>query len=1829
MAKGQKYVKTEKKKVKFLDFVLQYQKVCFGILFFIFFLALAYGIWFGLTHSREVTFVFKNTRTFATNQIVAGLPVKLVTLVDANEIKNGKHLVKIPKTATDITVKKITPEEIKALKTQQTSLTPEQKLSIARSVKPIAKSDYPKNLLSSLVSGAGFLLADGEQAVENVISAIAPDSNSQLVDVSSATEQVPEQTPSETVDNSEPTPVSPSLTENIDTAEQQNNIESSLQENDASILENTSPTPEQEIPQQETPIDEPAAPTHTGCVEGEVECPQIEVSPVSTDTEILDTTSPSTEAVVETPDITQEQAEQTQQPCQGDATDNCIAVLYTLPAPTITEQATDTGKLVTISDKSENPQTPLVDVLASTKIPEIYKVGQEDKIKIKWQNNGNQEMQFNAYDTNGNGKLDYVEWTVPHLSEQIFDIIFISKAFRLDADKNITEDIYEYVQTQDGNWVTMNDGEYVRATFEQILDNTNDITIYVKPPHTGCVEDGGCPRVEVYPVYTDADGNQTEGSQLDLVNDGANPDFSNIDHDGRYRILLQNLATPTDVFDLKITGDIDFDYIMDPTFTSTKTGTFNIGTTWGGTCTSSCVAGTDFPGTTDIAVINSTVTMDSARTVAGLTVNSGKTFALSSYATTVLGDVTVDGTISGTGALTLTGASNTIYSTADGTISSPVALGATYTVDVASTKTLTISGVISGSGYGISKTSAGQLTLSGANTFTGGLIIKAGIVNGRTNVYAFGGSGTGAVTIGDSSGSSDAKMAISISFANPITVAAGSSGTLSIDQFYSSYGPSLSGGIVLNNNLTLLNSTSDTYNITGGITGTGNITVNLSTTSNLISITTTTVNMTGTITNLSASTGGLTISAVIGPNVTGVIQNSPTSPLTLSGANSSYAGGILIKSGTVLGQTSANAFGANTNVITIGDTSGTNSATLKGRGWLTFANPITVAAGSSGILSIIGSGFGPTFSGAITLNNNVVMACSTGNGAAIFTGGITGTGNITISSTGTAGLTLSTTSVNNIGTITNSSTGSGITTISSVIGANVTGVIQNSSTSQLTLTANNTFTSGLTIKAGTVVGGNNTSANAFGANSSVITLGDTSGSADATVNFYLYNGTFTNPITTAAGSSGTLTITVSRGVTLSGAITLNNDLTLFANNYSLKLTGGITGNGNILINSTGTGNGYTIISTNPVNMIGTITNSGTSTNGSTISSVIGTNVTGLIQNSATSQLTLSAANTFTSGLTIKSGTVVAGGSANNFGANSNVITLGDSSGNANATLLGRSTEFSNPITVASGSSGTLSIGYYSTVPTFSGTITLNNNLTINGGNNGSIKFSGGVVGTGNLIINNASSSGTTISSGTVDFTGTITNSGAGTGATTISSVIGTNVTGLIQNSSTSALTLSGNNSTVNGNITITSGTLALSGSTNLNVAGNWSNSGTFTANTSTVTLTGSNQKILGTTTFYNLKKDVSAGSADTLMFENSKTQSIANSGTLTLKGASGKILTLRSCDSSGNQSDGTQWLMGVSNTSTTLAVDYVDVKDSNASTKTITATNSLDSGNNTNWSGLTSANTLPTVSSVAITYGAGNLTPPINLTAGTTTTVTAIFTVTDVDGCADIDSGATKTNAVLYRTALGASCTPNNANCYAMSCNITTSCATSTTDIFTCTAQVQFYADATDTGSPYAGTTWSVTATPEDNTSTGGTTASNTAVMNSLTALSVTSSINYSSLALGANTGTADQTTVITNVGNRAIDTQVGGYGQSSNDGYSMVCTFGHILLSYEGYSTAAGTAYASKISLVTDTSPATVTTNISAGASSTKNIYWGMGLPMSGVGSSCTGHIIFTAVNH
>jgi autotransporter-associated beta strand protein len=163
--------------------------------------------------------------------------------------------------------------------------------------------------------------------------------------------------------------------------------------------------------------------------------------------------------------------------------------------------------------------------------------------------------------------------------------------------------------------------------------------------------------------------------------------------------------------------------------------------------------------------------------------------------------------------------------------------------------------------------------------------------------------GTGTVVMGGT-GSSGATYRTGQSNTNAFTINAPDTGTniISANGVGSSF--NLSGPITLNGNLTLQTfdnavTNRSTATLSGGVTGTGNLLINnLGLGTNAVSLTTTTVNPTGSITAQGSAIGSNIISAVIGANVTGVTQNSATSPLILSGANT-YSGNTTISAGTL------------------------------------------------------------------------------------------------------------------------------------------------------------------------------------------------------------------------------------------------------------------------------------------------------------------------------------------------------------------------------------------------------------------------------------------------------------------------------------------------------------------------------------------------------------------------------------------------------------------------------------------------------------------------------------------------------------------------------------------------------------------------------------------------------------------------------------------------------------------------------------------------------------------------------------------------------------------
>lgn len=248
------------------------------------------------------------------------------------------------------------------------------------------------------------------------------------------------------------------------------------------------------------------------------------------------------------------------------------------------------------------------------------------------------------------------------------------------------------------------------------------------------------------------------------------------------------------------------------TVTKAATGTdLNAGASWGGTA----------PTSSDIA------TWDSTSLGAGLTLGTSAGWS----GISISGALTDIG-ITGAGTLTLgAGGIDMSASTVNlNSLATPVALGASQTWSVNSAKTLTCSGVISGTGKALTKSGVGTLTLSGANTYSGGTTISAGTVQPGSATAL----GTGTVTLGDANTGSSAASLLATwagggrgtKITNPIVVSAsgtgpvtiGSVGALTIGLFWG-------GQLTLNRDVIITNSSAGFQQcFTGAITGTGNVT---------------------------------------------------------------------------------------------------------------------------------------------------------------------------------------------------------------------------------------------------------------------------------------------------------------------------------------------------------------------------------------------------------------------------------------------------------------------------------------------------------------------------------------------------------------------------------------------------------------------------------------------------------------------------------------------------------------------------------------------------------------------------------------------------------------------------------------------------------------------------------------------------------------------------------------------------------------------------------------------------------------------------------------------
>ncbi|MCW1930491.1 MAG: hypothetical protein KIH62_004210, partial [Candidatus Kerfeldbacteria bacterium] len=584
-----------------------------------------------------------------------------------------------------------------------------------------------------------------------------------------------------------------------------------------------------------------------------------------------------------------------------------------------------------------------------------------------------------------------------------------------------------------------------------------------------------------------------------------------------------------------------------------------------------------------------------------------------------------------------------------------------------------------------------------------------------------------------------------------------------------------------------------------------------------------------------------------------------------------------------------------------------------------FVFTVTGTTSVTGTLALSNNTGNKTFTGAITVNNGGTL-----NGAStaiIVQGGIINNG--TVSVTGTATM----------------DTASGVLTANTAIAITtlvVTGVEQTFSgpstitISSLTVTSPGSVTnSGTTAISSTFAGTgsftNDTSAtlNINASTPSITTL--TATATENIVNYSTVNPsckvtTYYHLNFTNSGNVNCAVTSVTGNLALSGTVS-------WLTTSTIAVAGTLTvGSGTTL--TTGAGSG--------LNITGTTSVSGTLANSNAASKIYGDAVTinsgGSWTNASNSSITLQ--NGFTNN---SAGTV-------NFGSTANITcnTNDQSFSGTNAVTL--------PNLIVTGV-----------------TVTNNGALGISGVLSGSGTFAQGSASTlnvdGSITVSSFIASA---SNNTVNYTAT-------TDAQTVASTSYYNLT--IAKSSQTA-TLAGA-ITVLGALTISSGTLDTASNYAINIAGNYTNNGTFTPHTSTVTFNGSGQQTLagtltGSSAFYGLSitnnsgvDDPGCGTSFTpgviFLASVTATEYTITSASARVQYLSGGTYTFTNINWNGGAS-GTQiffrnsnlsagaWLLHVSGTQT--AVSYVNVGGSDASSgNSILAYNgtNTDCNDNVNW----------------------------------------------------------------------------------------------------------------------------------------------------------------------------------------------------------------------------------------------------------------------------------------
>lgn len=893
-----------------------------------------------------------------------------------------------------------------------------------------------------------------------------------------------------------------------------------------------------------------------------------------------------------------------------------------------------------------------------------------------------------------------------------------------------------------------------------------------------------------------------------------------------------------------------------------------------------------------------TITLDGAVVLGSLTIGDPTAAGASSYTvnagTYTSGSSTLAGTLTfdvASGGATLTQTANS----AANLITANIALADPLTISNAATSAaLTLSGVISGSG-GITKTGAGPLVLTGANTFTGGLNLSVGSLRVGNNAAL----GTGTATIGNTTtlmanSTASRTLANALSLSGSFTLGdATNSGALNLTgaatltgstQITNATYVSMSGAIGDGGNArsltkagagTLVLEGNNSY--TGGtvisagvlelggnerLANAGNVTISSGTfdlggfteTINAFSataaanVTAGTLNATGGY-SFSNASGVITVNAALGGG-SAALTKSGAGTLTLTGAGT-YAGGATISAGVVqVGSNTALGTGA----VTLTDASlRSDSATARTlANALTIGGAVTLGASNSGAL---------TFSNAspVSLSDNTTLTNAT---AVTFSGGLSGTAGRTFTKAGGGTLTLGGASSVAGGVTINAG---GITVGT---GGSLGGTVTVNTGATLTNAVNNGITGNVNVENGTFTVSNATSMGALSVTGVSGTIGGTGGLTASSISANITAGGTTTFSATLAGSGG-FTKTGAGTAVMSGAnsgysgqVTLSEGLMQFGSVNALG-TGTLSlAGGTLSANSvTARALGNSVVSFDGDVTIGDATNTGAPTfsgvgvltGNRTLTFASNATLTGGLSGSGfgftkegSGDFTLNGANTYSGTTNVNAGTLVLGAASAGKTGVTNV--------NGGTLRLGNNDALGG----ASGDSLVLTSGAImsnsSAIRVIANAVTLAGNVTVGAGTTytGVVTFSGPVSLTGNRTLSTAVA--TTIS-------GNIDDGGSGyrltkTGGSTLT-LSGSNSHSGGTTISNGQLTISSSAALGSGNVSINGGTLVATGA-NSNVM-NWLNSGRIAASPNGgIAITGNSSEAIDFSAYANLSLGASA-----------------------------------------------------------------------------------------------------------------------------------------------------------------------------------------------------------------------------------------------------------------------------------------------------------------------------------------------------------------------------------